>query len=336
MTALTKSDLPEIDATQQQLFAITAGEGREFPVRFGNDLWKMRCTSAHAHWTPEISLPLRIAGEESVLELAFTPGGNLFLRHAEFTEVASMSEPFALAIRSTLNRELLDSLQTVLDAGIEIASSPITDAPPLAMAFEVLDTSGVREARGVLRIGRQVLARIEALAPSWTALPNTALLQLNQSVALGISMLDLSAAELATLCAGDCILLGDATAWPFPLWVGLGGAPVPTTSRPAAPEPPLLEFKNQPNMNIQNTPSGQQSPSMANLSLPVLVVAARREMTLEELSSLREGASIEIGNGEDIPVELQVGNQIVAAGRLVRVADKICASITEIRLPKQA
>ena len=152
-----------MDTTQQQLFAITAGAGREFPVRFGNDLWKMRCTPAHAHWTPEISLPLRIAGEEAVLELAFTPGGNLFLRHAEFTEVASMSEPFALAIRSTLNRELLDSLQTVLDAGIEIASSPITDAPPLAMAFEVLDTSGVREASGALRIGRQVFARIEAL-----------------------------------------------------------------------------------------------------------------------------------------------------------------------------
>ena len=75
---------------------------------------------------------------------------------------------------------------------------------------------------------------------------------------------------------------------------------------------------------------------MANLSLPVLVVAARREMTLEELSSLREGASIEIGNGADIPVELQVNNQIVAVGRLVRVADNICASITEIRLPKQA
>lgn len=336
MTTLTKSDLPELDAAQLHLFAITAGLGRELPVRFGNDLWKVKCTAAYTPWSPEISLPLRIGGEEAALELSFTPGGNLFNRHAEFREVASMSEPFALAIRTTLNRELLDSLQTVLDAGIEISSSPITNAPPLAMAFEVLDTSGSREARGVLRIGRQVLTRIEALASSWTSFPNTALSQLSQSVALCISMLDLGAAELATLRAGDCLILGDAAAWPFPIQISAGGAPVTTGLRAAASEPPLLDFKNQPNMNTQNTENGQAPLPVANLSLPVLVVAGRREMTLEEISSLREGASIEIGNGEEIPVELQVNNQIVAAGRLVRVADKICASITEIRLPKQA
>jgi flagellar motor switch/type III secretory pathway protein FliN len=54
-------------------------------------------------------------------------------------------------------------------------------------------------------------------------------------------------------------------------------------------------------------------------------------MTLEQLASLRQGASLEIGSGENIPVELEVNNQVVATGHLVRVADKICASITEIR-----
>jgi type III secretion protein Q len=68
----------------------------------------------------------------------------------------------------------------------------------------------------------------------------------------------------------------------------------------------------------------------------VLVVAGRKEMTLEQLSSLREGEAIELGNGECIPVEIQVNNQVVATGRLVRVADKICASISEVRLPQQA
>ena len=71
--------------------------------------------------------------------------------------------------------------------------------------------------------------------------------------------------------------------------------------------------------------------ALADLRLPVLVVAARKELTLQEISSLREGASLEIGAGEDIPVELQVNNQVVATGRLVRVADKICASITGTR-----
>jgi flagellar motor switch/type III secretory pathway protein FliN len=67
---------------------------------------------------------------------------------------------------------------------------------------------------------------------------------------------------------------------------------------------------------------------MPDLRLPVLVVAARKELTLQEIASLRDGASLEIGSGGEIPVELQVNNQVVATGRLVRVADKICASIT--------
>ena len=106
---------------------------------------------------------------------------------------------------------------------------------------------------------------------------------------------------------------------------------VPAGLRPTASLPPLLDFKKQPNMNTQNTDSGKTPASISSLRLPVLVVAGRKEMTLEELAGLREGAAIEIGNGEDIPVELQVNNQIVATGRLVRIADKICASITEIR-----
>ena len=336
MTNLTKADLPELDAAQKRLFDVTAGMGRELPVRFGNDLWKLECTALHSPWSPEISLPLRIAGEESVLELSFSPGGNLFNRHAEFREVASMSEPFALAIRTTLNRELLDSLQTALDAGVEIATSPISHQPPLGLAFHLLDASGSKEAKGILRIGPQVLSRIEVLAASWKSCPNIALSSLRQTVALCISMLDLYPAEMKSLRAGDCLILGDVAVWPFPLWISAGGAPVPAGIRPIASEPPLLEFKKQPNMNTENTETGENPASIANLRLPVLVVAGRREMTLEKLSALREGASIEIGNGEEIPVELQVNNQIIATGRLVRVADKICATITEIRLPKQA
>lgn len=331
MNTITKSDLPELDAAQQRLFAVTAALGRELPVRFGNDLWRLQCTAIHVPWNPEVSIPLRIVGEDAVLEIAFTPGGNLFNRHAEYHEVASLSEAFALAIRTTLNRELLDSLQTALDAGVEIATTPILAPPPLSLAFDVCDASNAREARGILRLGPQVLARIEALAPTWTSPKQPVLARLPQSVALCVAMLDLPANELAGLRAGDCLILGDSASWPFPLWVSAGSAAVPVGLKPMASQPPLLDFKKQPNMNIQNTDSGKTPASISSLRLPVLVVAGRKEMTLEELSGLREGASIEIGNGEDIPVELQVNNQIFATGRLVRVADKICASITEIR-----
>jgi len=331
MNTITKSDLPELDAAQQRLFAVTAGMGRGIPVRFGNDLWRLQCTAAHVPWNPEVSIPLRIVGEDAVLEIAFTPGGNLFNRHAEYHEVTSLSEVFALAIRTTLNRELLDSLQTALDAGVEIATTPILTAPPLALAFDVWDAADTREARGILHIGPQVLARIEALAPSWTSAPQPDLARLPQSVALCVAKMDLPANELADLRAGDCLILGEAASWPFPLWISTGSGVVSSGLPPTASQPPLLDFKKQPNMNTQNTDSGVTPASISSLRLPVLVVAGRKDMTLEELAGLREGAAIEIGNGEDIPVELQVNNQIVATGRLVRVADKICASITEIR-----
>lgn len=331
MKPIVKSDLSEVNAFQQRLFAATAGLGRQLPVRFGNDLWKIAFTPAHSTWSAEISLPLKIAGGNAVLELSFTPGGNLFNRHAEFNEVALMSEPFALAIRTTLNRELLDSLQTALDAGVEIATSPSHDLPPLGLAFDILDASGTREARGVLRLGSELLDRIEALAPGWSSAPNPDLLRRRLPVALCIAQLDLESQELAALRAGDCLILGDAGSWPFPLWVSAGGAPAPAGIRPVASLPALLEFNKQPNMNTQNTALEETPAAISGLRLPVLVVAGRREMTLEELAGLREGASIEIGNGEDIPVELQVNHQIVATGRLVRVADKICASITQIR-----
>ena len=82
--------------------------------------------------------------------------------------------------------------------------------------------------------------------------------------------------------------------------------------------------------------STSASSPISSLQLPVLIVAARKELTLQEIASLREGASLEIGNGVEIPVELEVNHQVVAKGRLVRVADKICANITEVTSLPQA
>ena len=103
---------------------------------------------------------------------------------------------------------------------------------------------------------------------------------------------------------------------------------MPLGFSPSAPMPPLfsLDQPTQPMSTNTTTPA-----PLADLRLPVLVVAARKELTLREIASLREGASLEIGIGEEIPVELQVNNQVIATARLVRVADKICASITETR-----
>jgi flagellar motor switch/type III secretory pathway protein FliN len=303
-------------------------------VRFGNDLWNLVCTAGPKPWKPEIAIPLTIAGEPSVLELTFTPGAKLFERHTEFRDIATMSEPFALAIRATLNRELLDSLQNALDAGVEIAPTPPKPLPSLSMAFDILDQTAVSEGRGVLRIGIETLKRIVDLAPSWQSRENPALKNLRQPVALCAAVLNCPVRDLATLRPGDCLLIGDSAAWPYPIWISAGASPVSTDIPASAPLPPLLETTTQSTMNPSDSPSAPSS--LSNLQLPVLIVAGRREMSLGDLSSLREGASLEIGNGEEIPVELEVNRQIVAKGRLVRVADKICANITEVIAVPQA
>lgn len=321
-------NLPSIDPAQLRLAEITAGAGRRFPVRFGNDIWHIRCATVPTHWVPEISIPLDIGGEPAMLETAFAPAGRLFERHAEYRDIAGLSEPFALAIRAALSRELIDSLQTAFDAGIEIPFTPPTEIPQLAMAFEILNADSQREGSAVLRIGKQNLARIERICTSWESESNPATLAAPQPVAIGVAFFDLPLSNLANLLPGDCLVLGDASAWPFLGWISAGAEPMPLGFSPQAQMPPLfsLDQQKQPMSTNASTPA-----PLADLRLPVLVVAARKELTLQEIASLRDGASLEIGSGEEIPVELQVNNQIIATGRLVRVADKICASITETR-----
>jgi flagellar motor switch/type III secretory pathway protein FliN len=328
MTNISKEDLPELDPNQSRLFELTTAAGRHFPVRFGNDLWTIVCTAEPKPWKPEIALPLLIGGEPSALELTFTPGAKLFERHSEFRDIASMSEPFALAIRATLNRELLDSLQNAFDAEVEIAPSFPKPLPPLLLAFDILDQNGTAEGRGVLRIGLETLKRIEGIAPSWQARKNSKLESLPQPVALCVAAINVPVDDLANLRAGDCLLLGDSAAWPYQIWISAGAAPMPTGIPANAAQPPLLETSTQSAMNSSDSTSAPLP--ISGLQFPILIVAGRREMTLHDLSSLREGASIEIGNGEEIAVELEVNHQVVAKGRLVRVADKICANITEV------
>jgi len=316
-------ELPSIDPAQLRLIELTAGAGRRFPVRFGNDIWHIQCVTVPSHWMPEISIPLDIGGESSVLEIAFAPAGRLFERHAEYRDIAGLSEPFALAIRAALSRELIDALQTAFDAAIEISVHPSATIPALALAFDIHNASAQREGGGILRIGPKTLARIEGVCPSWESGSNPALLAVRQPVAFGVACFDMPLSDMAALLPGDCLVLGDATAWPFPAWISAGATPAPLGFPPTSPMPPLLSL-DEPTPPMSTNPS----TPLADLRLPVLVVAARKDLTLQEIASLRDGASLEIGSGGEIPIELQVNNQIIATGRLVRVADKICASIT--------
>ena len=317
-------DLPSLDAAQQRLFEITAG--RHFPVRFGNDIWRITIKAAPVAWSPEVSIPLKISGEGCELELAFSPGGTLFERNAEFQQISGLSEAFALAIRATLSRELLDAFQTALDAGVEISNEKPTGSL-LTLAFGIEDSKGAREGDGLLRFGAETLQRIEGIAASWELTLNESVSEARVAAAFGVAFLEIPVAALSSLHPGDCLVIGDASAWPYHLWVSLGASPIPLGYPVTAAQPKLHTLPASTTMNDTDT---QPSP-LENLRLPVLLVAARREMTLKEIGALREGSAVEIGVGEEIPVDLQVNNQTIATGQLVRVGDKICASISEVR-----
>ena len=316
--------LPSLDADQQRLFEATVG--RHFQVRFGNDIWRIHLKATPASWAPEVLIPLKISGEACQLELAFSPGGKLFERNAEFQQISGLSEAFALAIRATLSRELLDAFQTALDAGVEISSKEPIESP-LALAFSIEDAEGSREGEGLLRFGPETLQRLEGVAPSWEFKSNDAMAEVRVMASFGVAFLELPVAALSSLHPGDCLVIGDASAWPYHLWVSLGAAPVPLGYPVTAAQPKPHTLPASTPMNESET----QASSLDNLRLPVLLVAARREMTLKEIEALREGVAIEVGTEEEIPVDLQVNNQTIATARLVRVGDKICASISEVK-----
>ena len=331
MTTITINELPAIDEAQSTLDALTHGAGRRIPVRFGNDLWTLQCIASQKPWAPEIVLPLAVSGEPAHLELSFSPGGSLFERHAEFRDIASMSEPFAMAIRATLSREILDSLQNALDAPVEI-SKPATNAPPLAFYFDILNAEGSREGRGAMRIGPSVLEKIQSVSTSWEGTPNKEIEEWRLPVAICVAAIDIPASILAAMRPGDCLMVGDLAAWPFPAFLSTGAGISPANAKLQSPQPPLYNLQQTATMN--NTES--QPSALDGLKLPVLIVAGRKALTLAEIANLREGANIEIGNDSEIPVEIEVNNQTIARGRLVRVGDKVCAGITEIVSPAKA
>jgi flagellar motor switch protein FliN/FliY len=70
--------------------------------------------------------------------------------------------------------------------------------------------------------------------------------------------------------------------------------------------------------------------ALSGLALPVLVRIGTAEMTVGELLRVGPGAVITLDRHVDEPVEVLVGDRIVARGELVSVDDEMGVRITEI------
>ncbi|MEA3402465.1 MAG: FliM/FliN family flagellar motor switch protein [Armatimonadota bacterium] len=80
--------------------------------------------------------------------------------------------------------------------------------------------------------------------------------------------------------------------------------------------------------------TGLQSGAMAALSqlaLPLSVRIGTTTLALQELLELRAGSVVTLDRGLDAPVEVLVGERVVARGELVAVDEEMGVRITEIR-----
>ncbi len=95
----------------------------------------------------------------------------------------------------------------------------------------------------------------------------------------------------------------------------------------------MANDQEQPGEPEEESLARVQSASLAALSQLALQVDVRlgsTEITIGELLELRPGGALTMGRPVDAPVEVLVGNQVIARGELVAVEDELGVRITEI------
>lgn len=70
--------------------------------------------------------------------------------------------------------------------------------------------------------------------------------------------------------------------------------------------------------------------ALSELSLPVQIRIGAAQVTVGELMQISAGAVIALDRGVDEPVEIVIGDRVVARGELVSVEDEMGVRVTEI------
>jgi flagellar motor switch protein FliN/FliY len=73
--------------------------------------------------------------------------------------------------------------------------------------------------------------------------------------------------------------------------------------------------------------------ALLDIDLPLIVRFARTEMALRALAQLGPGSMMDMGRSPDAPVQLLIGNQVVAEGEVVVVAGNYGVRITSLVSP---
>ncbi len=81
--------------------------------------------------------------------------------------------------------------------------------------------------------------------------------------------------------------------------------------------------------------SGSRVDVILGIDLPVVVRFGRTEMSIRELAHIGPGTVIDLGRSPDDPVELLVGDRVVARGEVVKVAGHYGIRVLDVVSPSE-
>lgn len=88
--------------------------------------------------------------------------------------------------------------------------------------------------------------------------------------------------------------------------------------------------ESTPESSLMVTQSGSRLDAVLEVDLPLVVRFGRAVMPLRALAELGPGSVIDMGRSPDEPVELLVGDRLVARGEVVIVGGNYGVRITEL------
>ena len=119
--------------------------------------------------------------------------------------------------------------------------------------------------------------------------------------------------------------------WPVPNPDGLFAAP-PRETKDLIGQPKRVE---KPTLPITSGDLPPYTRSLLRIKVPVVVTLAEKRQKLSRIVELGPGSIIQFDKSCEEMLELEVGNQAVAAGEAVKVGDKFGLRITAMVLPDE-
>lgn len=86
-------------------------------------------------------------------------------------------------------------------------------------------------------------------------------------------------------------------------------------------------------VEVQRAPATGNLDVVLDIDLPLVVRFGRTQMTLKTLSALGPGSILDMGRSPDEPVEILVGEQVIARGEVVIVSGNYGVRITDLVSP---